>query len=88
MPSYIYRPVHQGPFGTQMESQQVKKADLALPMPTASGSGVVDPKSYEKIAKENRFAGALGEKLKRLKIADHEALKKKKKMNKPITFTL
>lgn len=88
MPTYIYRPVHQGPFGAHMDSHQVKKADLALPTPTASGAGVVDPKSYETIAKENKFAGALGEKLKKLKIADKEALEKKKKMNKPITFTL
>ncbi len=88
MPQYIYRPFHQSPFGAAMGSQQVKQADIALPNPTAGGSLVVDPKSYEQIAKNNKFAGALGEKLKKLKIIDKEALEKKKKQNKPITFSL
>ena len=88
MPQYIYRPVHQSPFGAEMGSKQVKTADLPLPNPSAGGALVVDPKSYEEIAKNNKFAGALGDKLKKLKIVDKEALEKKKKQNKPITFSL
>ncbi len=88
MPQYIYRPVHQGPFGAHMGSKQVKEGDLALPNPMSGGAIPVNPKHYEAVAKVNKFAGTIGDKIKKLKIVDKEALEKKKRENKPITFSL